>query len=73
MLSVRPATRKTYGRTAGGKQIADDLIDALVKKEEAGYEIKGMPRVRPPLRGRRSAIRIAARGTLSVLLLLSCT
>ena len=40
MLSVRPTTRKTYGRTASGKQITDDLIDALVKKAEAGYEIE---------------------------------
>jgi hypothetical protein len=42
MLSVRPITRKTYGRTASDRQITDDLIDALVKKAEAGYEIEGM-------------------------------
>lgn len=42
MLSVRPTTRGTYGRTASGKQITDDLIDALVKKAEAGYEIDGL-------------------------------
>lgn len=41
MLSVRP-TRKTYGRTTSGRQITDDLIDALVKKAEAGYEIEEM-------------------------------
>lgn len=41
MLSVRPTTRKTYDRTASGKQITDDLIDALARKAEAGYEIKG--------------------------------
>lgn len=39
MLSVQPA-RKTYGRTASGKQITDDLIDALTRKAEAGYEIE---------------------------------
>jgi predicted nucleotidyltransferase len=39
MLSVQP-TRKTYGRTASGKQITDDLIDALARKAEAGYEIE---------------------------------
>lgn len=42
MLSVRPRTRKTYGRTASGRQITDDLIDAVVRKTEAGYEIEGM-------------------------------
>ena len=40
MLSVRPTTRKTYGRTASGKQITDDLIEALARKAEAGYEIE---------------------------------
>lgn len=50
MLSVRPGTSKTYGRTASGKQITDDLIDALVKKAEAGYEIEGMPDRTEPLR-----------------------
>lgn len=50
MLSVRPTTRKTYGRTASGKQITNDLIDALVKKAEAGYEIEGMPDRAEPLR-----------------------
>lgn len=50
MLSVRPTTRKTYGRTASGKQITDDLIDALVRKAEAGYEIEGMPDRAEPLR-----------------------
>jgi len=40
MLSVRPTTGKTYGRTASGKQITDDLIDVLARKAEAGYEIE---------------------------------
>jgi hypothetical protein len=55
MLSVRPTTRKTYGRTASGKQITDDLIDALVKKAEAGYEIEGMP-------DRAESLRLLAEG-----------
>ena len=40
MLSVRPTTRKTYGRTASGKQITDALVDVLARKAEAGYEIE---------------------------------
>jgi len=56
MLSVRPATRKTYGRTASGKQITDDLIDALARKAEAGYEIEDTT-VRPA-RLRRLAKRL---------------
>lgn len=40
MLSVRP-TRKTYGRTASGKQITDDLVAALAERAEAGYENEG--------------------------------
>jgi len=43
MLSVRPTTRKTYGTTASGKQITDDLIEALAGKAEAGYEIEARP------------------------------
>ena len=50
MLSVRPRTRKTYGRTASGKRITDDLIDVLAKKAEAGHEIEGMPDRAEPLR-----------------------
>jgi hypothetical protein len=42
MLSVRPTTRKTYGRTASGKQITDALVDVLARKAEAGYEIEEM-------------------------------
>lgn len=37
---MRLTTRKTYGRTASGKQITDDLIDDLARKAEAGYEIE---------------------------------
>jgi len=37
---VGPTARKTYGWTASGKQITDDLIYALARKAEAGYEVK---------------------------------
>lgn len=40
MLSVRSTARKTYGRTASGREITDDLIEALAGKAEAGYEIE---------------------------------
>lgn len=30
-----------YGKTASGKQITDELIEALARKAEAGYEIGG--------------------------------
>jgi hypothetical protein len=40
-LSVRATAEKTYGKTASGKQITDELIDALARKAEAGYEVKG--------------------------------
>jgi hypothetical protein len=46
MLSVRPTRRKTYGRTASGRQITDDLIEALARKAEAGYEIDYPERLR---------------------------
>ena len=42
LLSVRPTARKTYGKTASGKQITDELIDVLASKAEAGYEIEEM-------------------------------
>jgi predicted nucleotidyltransferase len=37
---VRSTARKTYGKTASGKQITDELIDVLARKAEAGYEIE---------------------------------
>ena len=46
MLSVQSTTGKTYGRTASGEQITDDLIDALAKKAEAGYGIVELTEVR---------------------------
>jgi hypothetical protein len=39
-LSVRSRATKEYGKTASGKQISDELIDVLVGKAEAGYEIE---------------------------------
>jgi uncharacterized protein len=39
-LSVGLTARKTYGRTASGKQITDDLIEVLARKAETGYEIE---------------------------------
>ena len=39
---MRSTARKTYGKTASGKQITDELIDALARKAEAGYEIEEM-------------------------------
>lgn len=39
---MRPTARKTYGKTASGKQITDELIDVLAGKAEAGYEMEGM-------------------------------
>jgi len=32
--------KKNYGKTASGKPITDDLIDQLVKKAEAGYDVE---------------------------------
>lgn len=37
---MRSTARKTYGKTASGKQITDELIDVLARKAEAGYEIE---------------------------------
>lgn len=37
---MRATARKTCEKTASGKQITDDLIDALARKAEAGYEVK---------------------------------
>jgi hypothetical protein len=39
-LSVGPTVRKTYGKTASGRQITDELIDVLARKAEEGYEIE---------------------------------
>jgi len=48
---VSSAERKTYGRTASGKQITDELIDALARKAEAGFEVEELTEpVSPPSR-----------------------
>jgi len=39
--------KKTYGKTASGKLITDDLVDELVKKAEAGYDVEEILRRRP--------------------------
>lgn len=39
--------KKTYGKTASGKPITDDLIDKLAKKVEAGYDVEETLRRRP--------------------------
>lgn len=39
--------KKTYGKTASGKTITDDLIDKLAKKAEAGYDVEETLRRRP--------------------------
>jgi hypothetical protein len=33
------AKKKTYGRTASGKRITDELIEELADKAEAGYDV----------------------------------
>lgn len=32
--------KKTYGKTASGKPITDDLIDKLAKKADDGYDVE---------------------------------
>ena len=32
--------KKTYGRTASGKPISDDLVEKLADKAEAGYDVE---------------------------------
>ena len=44
--------RKSYGKTASGSPITDEMIDELVGKAEAGYDVEGMLRRRggrPPI------------------------
>ncbi len=37
---MRSTERKTYGKTASGEQITDELIDVVARRAEAGYEIE---------------------------------
>lgn len=39
--------RKTYGKTASGKPITDELIDTLAKEAEAGFDVDETLRRRP--------------------------
>jgi hypothetical protein len=44
--------RKTYGRTASGKEITDELVEKLVGAAEAGYDVEETLRRRvgrPPI------------------------
>jgi hypothetical protein len=56
------AKKKTYGKTAGGKPITDELIDELAKKAEAGYDVDSILR----RRGGRPPIGSAAASVESV-------
>ena len=45
-------TKKSYGRTASGKPITDELLDRLAAEAEAGYDVDEMIRRRagrPPM------------------------
>jgi hypothetical protein len=56
------AKKKTYGRTASGKPITDELIEKLADKAEAGYDVEETLR----RRGERPPIGSAAAGVESV-------
>jgi hypothetical protein len=56
------ATEKTYGKTASGKPITDELVEELSKKAEAGYDVEETLRRRPG----RPAIGSAPAGVESV-------
>ena len=45
--------KKTYGKTASGKPITDELVDGLADKAEAGYDVDETLRRR--VGGHRSA------------------
>lgn len=50
-------TKKSYGRTASGKPITEELLDRLTAEAEAGYDVDEMIRRRagrPPM-GRAAA------------------
>jgi hypothetical protein len=56
------AKKKTYGRTASGKPITDDLVEQLAEKAEAGYDVDEALR----RRGGRPPIGSAAASVESV-------
>lgn len=54
--------KKTYGKTASGVPITDELVDKLAEKAEAGYDVDTMLR----RRGGRPPIGSAAASVESV-------
>lgn len=54
--------KKTYGRTASGTPITDDLVDKLAAKAESGYDVENTLR----RRGGRPPIGSAAASVESV-------
>jgi hypothetical protein len=56
------AKRKSYGRTASGKAISDELVERLADKAEAGYDVDETLR----RRGGRPPIGSAAASVESV-------
>jgi hypothetical protein len=56
------ARKKTYGRTAGGKPITDELVEQLADKAETGYDVDETLR----RRGGRPPIGSAAASVESV-------
>jgi Ribbon-helix-helix protein, copG family len=52
-------TKKTYGRTASGVPITDELVDELSAEAEAGYDVEEMLRRRggrPPMGSAAAAV-----------------
>ncbi len=52
-------TKKTYGRTASGVPITDELVDKLSAEAEAGYDVEEMLRRRggrPPMGSAAAAV-----------------
>jgi hypothetical protein len=44
--------KRTYGKTAGGKEITDELVEKLAEEAEAGYDVEETLRRRvgrPPI------------------------
>jgi hypothetical protein len=39
--------KKSYGKTAGGKPITDELVEKLARKAEVGYDVEETLRRRP--------------------------
>jgi hypothetical protein len=56
------AKKKTYGKTASGAPITEELVDELAKKAEAGYDVDEILR----RRGGRPPIGSAAASVESV-------